>query len=194
MASAYFLQIWRTRRVVALASKWTQILGFENFVLPAFFPPKWGNDLSVIKRTERWKVKERWKGLTFFNCVHLIFWMSTGRINCKIFLCLFISITKFCFSFCYFKLKKVLKGIKVEVTHGGQRRYKIFDITEQPTNQLRWAAPFSHIFHVCSFLNLMHWMILFYEGMWYYSMFIWDLFGKQLSLFYLNIVTNICLD
>ncbi|WJZ93715.1 hypothetical protein VitviT2T_012636 [Vitis vinifera] len=37
------------------------------------------------------------------------------------------------------KLKKVLKGIKVEVTHGGQRRYKIFDITEQPTNQLRFT-------------------------------------------------------
>ncbi|KAK4834564.1 hypothetical protein QYF36_024962 [Acer negundo] len=38
------------------------------------------------------------------------------------------------------KLKKVLRGVKVEVTHGESKRYKVTGITSAPTNQLKFLA------------------------------------------------------
>ncbi|CAN0926255.1 Protein argonaute MEL1 [Linum grandiflorum] len=37
------------------------------------------------------------------------------------------------------KLRKVLKGVRVEVTHGENKRYKITGISQQPLNQLRFT-------------------------------------------------------
>ncbi|KAK0584182.1 hypothetical protein LWI29_008665 [Acer saccharum] len=38
------------------------------------------------------------------------------------------------------KLKKVLRGVKVEVTHGESKRYKVTGITSAPTHQLKFLA------------------------------------------------------
>ncbi|KAK3226875.1 hypothetical protein Dsin_006737 [Dipteronia sinensis] len=38
------------------------------------------------------------------------------------------------------KLKKALRGVKVEVTHGESKRYKVTGITSAPTNQLKFLA------------------------------------------------------
>ncbi|KAJ4705271.1 Argonaute family protein [Melia azedarach] len=38
------------------------------------------------------------------------------------------------------KLKKALRGVKIEVTHGESKRYRVSDITSLPTNQLKFVA------------------------------------------------------